>query len=314
MLNELKRYNNVGDVNGITYFLKLVLSDLKIQKCSAQKLCALRNNMRLNFPAVVLLFKYLGIIKEKSGYLYPTGIGKELITSNNLETEFCRLCFKKIISDDLLDIATVHYNININEYIIEKQGFPVLAAVFRNTLLQYHALQEYSGSLVISTEYESIFADYQKRYKTRMSLEKLKDQIEEQEKQGEKAEQFVLAFEAKRLINHLKVNNIKRISTIDVTAGYDILSYEDNESLKFDRFIEVKSYKGNPHFYWSQNEIETAKLYEEKYFIYLIDALKVDEPGYKPLIIRNPAVNIFESDSWIMNPTSYIVIPTDIDS
>ena len=64
MLSELRRYNNVGDVNGITYFLKLVLSNSKTQKSSAQKLCALRNNIRLNFPAAVSLFKYLEVIED----------------------------------------------------------------------------------------------------------------------------------------------------------------------------------------------------------------------------------------------------------
>lgn len=103
MLSELKRYNNVGDVNGITYFLKLVLSNSKTQKSSAQKLCALRNNIRLNFPAAVSLFKYLEVIEERSGYLYPTEIGKVLIEAGDIEKELCKLCFKKTISDTLLD-------------------------------------------------------------------------------------------------------------------------------------------------------------------------------------------------------------------
>ncbi|MCR5586473.1 MAG: hypothetical protein K6F77_02975, partial [Lachnospiraceae bacterium] len=132
MLSELRRYNNVGDVNGITYFLKLVLSDPKTQKSSAQKLCALRNNIRLNFPAAVSLFKYLEVIEEKSGYLYPTEVGKALIEADDIEKELCKLCFKKTISDTLLDTAAVHYSINGDEYAIERYGFSVSAALFRN--------------------------------------------------------------------------------------------------------------------------------------------------------------------------------------
>ena len=78
-----------------------------------------------------------------------------------------------------------------------------------------------------------------------------------------------------------------------------------------DRFIEVKSYFQKLHFYWSQNEIEKAKLYEDKYFIYLVDMSKVDDPEYEPQIIENPGTNILESDSWILSPTSYKVIPTE---
>lgn len=311
MLNELRRYNNVGDVDGITYFLKLVLSEPRTQISSAQKLCALRNNIRLNFPAAVSLFKYLEIIEEKAGYLYPTETGSRLIESDNIEKSLCTLCFEKTIKDNFLDTAAVHYSINSDEYAIEKYGFSVSAALFRNILLQYHALKECSGNLIISSEYEDIFIEYQKKYKVGMSLERLKKQLEEEEIQGEKAEQFVLKYEATRLALHPNVNRIRQISVIDVTVGYDIISYENETSVKYDRFIEVKSYQGNPHFYWSQNEIETAKLYESRYYIYLIDASKVGDPGYEPKIISNPAKNILESGSWILNPTSYMVIPTE---
>lgn len=311
MLNELRRYNNVGDVDGITYFLKLVLSDSRTQKSSAQKLCALRNNIRLNFPVAVTLFKYLEVIEEKAGYLYPTELGKALIEAENIEKELCKLCFKKTISDTLLDITAVHYCINRDEYVIERYGFSVSAALFRNILLQYNALKEQAGDLVISSEYEDIFVEYQKKHKIGLSLEKLKKQLENQELQGERAEQFVISYEMKRLEGHPGLPKIKQISVIDITAGYDILSYNGVESEKLDRFIEVKSYLGNPHFYWSQNEIEKAKLYEEKYFIYLIDASKVDDPEYEPRIIQNPAADILESGEWILSPTSYMVIPTE---
>lgn len=311
MLNELRRYNSVGDVNGITYFIKLILSETRTQKSSAQKLCALRNNIRLNFPAAVSLFTYLGIIDEKIGYLYPTDVGLKLIESDNIDKELCTICFKKAISEALLNTSAVHYNIDNGEYAIERYGFSVSAALFRNILLQYHALRECSGDLVISSEYEEIFIEHQKKNKVSMSLEKLKKKLEEQEVQGERAEQFVLVYETMRLAGHPLVNTIKQISLIDVTAGYDILSFKDDYSEKFDRFIEVKSYLGNPHFYWSQNEIEKAKLYEERYCIYLIDATRVDDPEYEPRIIENPALNILENDGWILNPTSYIVIPTE---
>ena len=311
MLSELRHYNNVGDVNGITYFLKLVLSDSKIQKSSAQKLCALRNNIRLNFPAAVSLFKYLEVIEERAGYLYPTEIGKSLIEVGDIEKELCKLCFKKTISDTLLDTEAVHYSISGDEYAIERYGFSVSAALFRNILLQYHALREQAGDLVISSEYEDIFVEYQKKHKIGKSLEKLKKQLEDQEFQGERAEQFVLSYEVKRLEGHPYLSKIKQISVIDVTAGYDILSYNGVDSEKLDRFIEVKSYLGSPHFYWSQNEIEKARRYEDKYYIYLIDVSKVDDPEYEPRIIQNPADNILESNQWILSPTSYMVTPTE---
>lgn len=311
MLNELRRYNNIGDVDGITYFLELILAESRIQKSSVQKLCALRSNIRLNFPAAVLFAKYLQIVDESVGYLYLTEDGKKLADSNNLSYELCKMCFEKAISKGLLDVSSIRYDVERDVYGIEKYGFAVTAAVFRNILIQFGALREHAGNLQITSEYEKIFEDYQKKNKTGVSLEKLKKQLENQAIQGERAEQFVLQYEEQRLKGHPYIGKIKQISVIDVAAGYDILSFNDCCSERLDRFIEVKSYQGNPHFYWSQNEIETAKLYENHYFIYLVDALRVDEPEYEPRIIQNPANCIIDSDQWILNPTSYLVIPTE---
>ena len=243
--------------------------------------------------------------------MYPTKLGQTLLETDDITTELCKLCFKKIITDTLLDTSVVHYNINSNQYVIASYGFSVSAALFRNILIQFHALREQSGDLVIASEYEDVFAEYQKKLRVGMSLEKLKRQLESQELQGECAEQFVISYEMKRLAGHPNLSKIKQISVIDVTAGYDILSYNSIESEKMDRFIEVKSYFQKLHFYWSQNEIEKAKLYEDKYFIYLVDMSKVDDPEYEPQIIENPGTNILESDSWILSPTSYKVIPTE---
>lgn len=311
MLDELRRYNNIGDVNGITYFIKLILNESRTQKSSAQKLCALRSNIRLNFPAAVSFIKYLEIVEEKVGYLYLTDEGKALAESTNLSFDLCKMCFEKAIVQELLNTSAIHYDIENEDYVIEKYGFSVSAALFRNILIQFGALKEQSGDLVISDKYENIFIEYQKKNKVGMSLEKLKKQLLNQEIQGELAEQFVLSYERKRLIGHPQIGKIKQISVIDVSAGYDILSFERVESAKPNRFIEVKSFQGNPHFYWSQNEIEAAKLYENNYFIYLVDSSKINEEGYEPRIIQNPAKNIIESDQWILNPTSYMVIPTD---
>ena len=168
-----------------------------------------------------------------------------------------------------------------------------------------------SYGLLHILEYEEVFEKCKRKQKTKKSLEQLKKQLEQQEIQGEMAELFVVEYERRRLSAAKIKNDIKRISVIDVAAGYDILSYENEFSQEYDRLIEVKSYAGNPHFHWSQNEIETAELYEDRYYIYLIDILKIDKLNYEPTIIKIPAKNIWKNDSWIMTPTSYLVIPTE---
>ena len=54
--------------------------------------------------------------------------------------------------------------------------------------------------------------------------------------------------------------------------GYDIKSYDNGKSelTKQDRKIEVKGTTNrSPRFYWSSNEVNKAKEYGEKYWIYL---------------------------------------------
>lgn len=319
MQEELKRYNTIGDARGILHFANTVLKSDEIKKDSARQICSFVNDMRINFNGAVSFFEYLGFITLATSHsLSPTEEGKNLYTligTDSFVKMLCEGCIQKITSDDVIDIEAVKFDIVKGKYYILKHGFPMTAAVFRNVLIQFHALSERSdGSLELSEQYESLFAELKKNTSRKMSIEALKKQLEKQELQGEIAELYVLDFEINRLgsLAALK-ERIKRISVIDVSAGYDIVSFEDISSGEYDRFIEVKSYIGKPHFYWSKNEIDVAKLYDDKYYLYLVDAEKIDRPDYSPLIIRNPAKHVIQSDGWLMQPTSYLVLPAGVD-
>ncbi|MDD5781507.1 MAG: DUF3883 domain-containing protein, partial [Muribaculaceae bacterium] len=99
---------------------------------------------------------------------------------------------------------------------------------------------------------------------------------------------------------------IRQISHIDVSAGYDIISFHDEVSLKR-RYIEVKTYRGAPHFYWSANEIDSAKIRGVDYFLYLVNADRIFEQGYVPEIIQNPYSTIINSSDWKLTPSSFLV-------
>lgn len=166
------------------------------------------------------------------------------------------------------------------------------------------------GSLEQTERYVEVFAKVQNAAKRKMSLEKFKEQMEQQAAQGKAAEEFVFRLEQFRLLGEQNESKVKRISGIDVSAGYDIVSFENGDSVNYDRFVEVKFFCGQSHFYWSKNEIDTASLLGGQYHIYLINAEKVDNPNYVPMIICNPAKVILDSGDWLMQPTSYLVLPT----
>src|SRR6266568_1698343 len=100
-----------------------------------------------------------------------------------------------------------------------------------------------AGVLTVDVRITTAFADvalsssYTKSRTKRMTLAGLKALLAAQEAQGAAAE--------------------------DVAAGFDIVSFETEFSLMYDRFVEVKSYKGQVCFYWSRNEFETAKRLEK---------------------------------------------------
>jgi hypothetical protein len=99
---------------------------------------------------------------------------------------------------------------------------------------------------------------------------------------------------AKR-INHVAAEN--------VGAGYDILSFTEsaNAAGHSDRFIEVKAVSPiDFKFYWSRNEIETARVYGPNYFLYLVPVFKGGFDLQKLKIIQNPFKRVYSAKkSWL---------------
>ena len=133
-----------------------------------------------------------------------------------------------------------------------------------------------------------------------MSEKEFFDVLEKQRKNGEEAEEMTVEWERKRLevlgVRKAIVDTVKRISTENVRAGYDIKSYEGPiVSTEYDRFIEVKATtSSSPVFYWSENERSVAKKVGEKYFIYIWTNWGKPEQEKDPVIIKNPYYEIVE--------------------
>lgn len=124
-------------------------------------------------------------------------------------------------------------------------------AAVRNFLTMAGALdKEENGEICVAGNFESDWTEQLRNRRKKFTLEQLLKQQEDQSRRGLEAEEFVLGLEKKRLPE--LAHKIKRISDFDVAAGYDIVSYENNETEHYDRFIEVKCYMGSPHFFWSE--------------------------------------------------------------
>ena len=94
--------------------------------------------------------------------------------------------------------------------------------------------------------------------------------LAQEAEQGAEGETFVIEYEKNRLKGREDLDTIKQVSIIDAGAGYDIISYNSVDSTNLDRLIEVKTYKGEPHFHWSSKEMDEAKLRMDHSSLYLV--------------------------------------------
>jgi len=142
-----------------------------------------------------------------------------------------------------------------------------------------------------------------------LSPDQLQHLQRSQAEQGADAEEFVLAFEKKRLQGHTQLQLVRRVSLINTAAGYDVESFEGLKSFLPDRFIEVKSHRGVERFFVSSGEMEAAKELGDHYYLYVVNMEQFREAGYLPLIIRNPALELLkELSGWSMIASGFEVV------
>ncbi len=189
----------------------------------------------------------------------------------------------------------IKYDVDKSMYYMKFVDIAFRFSFLRDLFIETGLYNESNGKLFISNQYIEYF-----KPRSHTTLEEFLEIKKNQSLIGELGENYVLEFEKKRLKNHSKISDIKRISEYDVGAGYDIVSFMEMSSEKPNRYIEVKAHSGSNRFYWSKNEINVSKQLTNEYFVYLVDIRKIDDNSYAPIMIQNPHHVIFESDEWII--------------
>lgn len=308
MLTELKRCNSIGNADGIQFLVSIMAGKVKISRDEIRNRCALENNITVNCPGAVAFFEYLRLVDTTPDTVIPLPELNVVAEKNNSEIieHLIAMCINRLVEDGIFDKDATGFDAEKGHLTIKRSAFPLAYAAVRNFLIMVGALdKEESGKICVAGNYESDWMEQLRNRRKTITLAQLLKQKEEQSRRGLEAEEFVLGLERKRLPN--KAQKIKRISDFDVSAGYDIVSYENNTTEHYDRFIEVKCFMGSPHFYWSENESDVARIKADKYVLCLVDYLRIGEPGYLPEYIRNPYKTIFDSDEWLVSAASYKV-------
>ena len=309
MLVELKRCNSIGNVEGILFLAGILFNKPVVDRQEISNRVSLENGITLNCSGAVAFFEYLGYVQSEPDRVIPTD---KLNSMENLDREgfinqVVKDCITTLTDEGIFDAGSTCFDVEEGHLSIKRSAFPLAYAAVRNFLTVVGALdKEENGEIGISESYEADFSDLLRSRQEKFTLQQLLERQKEQSARGLAAEEFVLKLEKDRLPG--KAPRIKRISDFDVSAGYDIVSFDSTTSSHYDRFVEVKCYLGEPHFYWSENEADVAKIKGNKYFLCLVDYQKMmDDPEYMPEYIQNPYSVIFDDDTWLVNTASYRV-------
>lgn len=306
MLIELRRCNSIGNIDGLLFLISIITKKEKISRTEIRNRCALENGVSVNCPGAVAFLEYLGLVETNSETVTPSEMLNEL---SEKEREFIlgdlvKLCMNHLIEDGIFDADATGFDAEKGHLSIKRSAFPLAYAAIRNFMTVAGALdKEEHGEICVSDNYENDFTAQIRSRRKKFTLEQLLKQQEDQSKRGLEAEEYVLNLERNRLPG--KVTKIKRISDFDVAAGYDIVSFQNEQSQVYDRFIEVKCYIGSEHFYWSENESDVARIKGDNYVLCLVDYTRIGEPGYQPEYIKNPYETIFSEEQWLVNTASY---------
>lgn len=313
MLEELKRYNYIGSVDGLIFLLDVICGKELINLREISNRCALRPDLNINYLGALAFFKYLDLIQYSNEIIRLTTSGEEFLKvyKVNRIDHLSRLCIIKLFNENVFDEKSFVFNDRNGNIIIKRHVFSLTLASIRNFLITNNVITRNNmGDFNISSKFEDFFTKEIFAQTNSKTLEELLEQKMRQQEQGLKAEEFVLNFEKNRLKSHPFVNMVKRISDFDVAAGYDIVSFTTDTDVYYNRFIEVKSYRGFKQFFWSENELDIAKFKGDQYFLCLVNMDKILDKDYEPEFIQAPANKIFTDNEWMVTSSLYRISST----
>jgi hypothetical protein len=318
MLEELLKHEKFGNKNELQFFLFDCLSSEGNQNLLSLKKYCTSNifSISRNFEGIIKLFEFISFISVKNDKI---SINPEIFDQKKYDKFSYFDCFhfyehllvamqKAGNLKEMLNGNNLKYSPHFSQFYVLENRFPYQFFSFRNMFFStgfFHRNETASNQLFIKQEFNEEFRKFivniipfTTKSVKKISLEQLKKSQQTKEDAGKRAEIFALEFELKRLQGHPELEKVEIISEEHSNAGYDIESFEDIDSIIFDRFIEVKSFDGEISFYWSRNEVHKAKELRTKYFLYLVDRSRIIDKNYKPQIFQDPYKKVFENELW----------------
>lgn len=311
MLEELSQNKISITKGGLLYFLQTIIGTRQLSRNDVLILCShAPGKYRISAIETIQYCKAFKWISEEGIILINDNLLDILNDTGTLNNKLIFDTISLLFTSDVFKIDMFSFNIQAQRVYFKNELFPLAYSSLRNTLINqgFFEIEHHpqTSTLYVATPFEIEIQKFSQKLRTTFTLEQLRIKIEKDSIAGEKAEAFAFEFEKKRLQEPLS-SKVRIISSLDVSAGYDILSFDSDESVEFDRFIEVKASKRGNDFFWSSNEYEFAKLKGNQYFLYLVDLSKINDQDYVPTMIINPASSIMDSGDWLVETETFHV-------
>jgi hypothetical protein len=268
----------------------------------------------LAFDETLSLLEDLNIVRSNSGELIPS---KTFSFSHDSLDEFKKklipVLFSSngVASEELRNFLSNFQTENDKTFFKATELQKIKFSDIRNLLFELEFISADSdyATYYLNPDFANLFVkQFSKR---KLSPESLKKKQTENESIGLTAEKAAIDYELKRLTDIcILPSEIEHTSQVNVLAGYDIKSFEnylDSNSKRIDRYVEVKAVSVDDYkFYWSRNEMEIAKVFGEKYYLYLLPVISNNTFDFDKMIIkRNPFKSVYSNEQeWLREEES----------
>ena len=318
----------------LNFFNKVLLSLTELtlidNRCAIDKLIELCKSKVFggtlgDYEAAISKCKEAGLITIKDKDVAISTLGLKFLNANKMRyfeiTEaqkhiiIERIVFKGSWSNHARELFE-HFSANpitaVYEASIIEDAFTNELEFAVNLFTFIGILENDNGIVKVNKKYSQLVYELTADSKA-IAEQQMEQLIMENRKLGNQAEIAIVEFEKQRLTNLGKTYQadlVKRISTTNSAAGYDIESFDgDNEDIFPNRFIEVKATTGSDiRFYWTINERNVAKTNAEKYWIYVLTDFREDTfNNVCPIKIKDPENALPSHKSLSIEVNKYLI-------
>ena len=258
-----------------------------------------------HFTETLAFLVRIGLVKQLKGALV---LQEQFLGTHNANVHFVvlnRLVFSKsrysseaarYLTKYTLTGAKVSYR--SNERVRSEES------AVRNFLMEMGVIAyvRHEDNYVVSPEHLNFYVQMREK-SLHCSPLRITTETEARDEIGLAAEKAVVDSEKERVGQRLS-HYIQHVALRNAAAGYDILSVAaETPTDTTARYIEVKAVSSTSfQFYWTQNEVQVARLLGPLYYLYLVPIESdCDICRDRFVIISNPYADVLGSvDKWIV--------------